>query len=375
MRHVIASVSSQGKLGDRLSETASLLDGLISSFDSTRIHLQDPEYAMKGKSRVAEPIFSRFPDLPTEIRDSIFNLSFQPYVVKLYTEDRLKVETGHDATGLRAAHRIRQRNDLTSSLMNTQVNSRIIFVNYRSVRTVPLFHVCRASREVAKSRYGLPSPNTLLFDPTIDIVRQCGQWPYPVTPNLWHVFGIDERPIYDFSQIKSLQLHIPGFSTGTGFCLPPNLLFNNSQVFRFVDTVPDIGTDLTSITAVDTISDSVTDLVNTLGWIETHMPHLEKLDFTICLKTCDKSLARSYAELLANKKQSIWVDLVNIRSCVVTVEESRSKNNWQACLPRLSNLSIQLVPDGPSTMYAWEEGEEGGQPWRDLGGGKRGGVH
>ena len=372
MRHVIASVSSQGKLGDRLSETASLLDGLISSFDSTKTYLQDPEYAMKGKSRVAETIFSRFPDLPTEIRDSVFKFSFQPYVVRLYAEDRLKVETGHDTTGLRAAHRIRQRSDSTSSLINTQVSSRIIFVNYRSVRTVPPFHVCRASREVAKSRYGLPSPNTLLFDPTIDNVRQCGQWPYPVTPNFWHVFGIDERPIYNFSQIKSLQLHISGFSTGTGFCLPPNLLFNESQLFRFVDTVPDIGTDLTSITA---ISDSVTDLVNGLGWIETHMPQLEKLEFTICLKTCDKSLARSYAELLANEKQSIWVDLVNIRSCLVTVEESRSKNNRQACLPRLRSLSIQLVPDGPSTMYAWEEGKEGEQPWRDLGVGKRGGVH
>ena len=123
---MVASISSQGKLGDKLSETASLLDGLIASFDSTINYLQDSQYAMKGKSRIAETVFSRFPDLPIEIWDSIFNFSFQPCVVRLYAEDRLKVETGHDACGLRAAHRIRQRNNLASSFMNTQINSRII---------------------------------------------------------------------------------------------------------------------------------------------------------------------------------------------------------------------------------------------------------
>lgn len=79
------------------------------------------------------------------------------------------------------------------SLVNTQSNSRVIFVNYRSVRTVPLFHVSQRSRELAERRYGLPSPNTLLFDPTINSARQCEQWPYPIIPKFWHVFESGER--------------------------------------------------------------------------------------------------------------------------------------------------------------------------------------
>lgn len=352
MGYMIASVSSQAcRTGiieheNRSSETASLLDSLISSFDATNDHLHYLECVTREKPRFAEAVFSRFLDLPAEIRHNIFNFSFQTYVVRLYSGDQLKVEASHDAVGQRAAQRTGRRNDLASSLMSAQINSRIIFVDYRSVRTVPLFHVCRASREVATSRYGLPSPNRLLFDPTIDSIRHCGSWPYPVTPKFWHTFEIDEQHIYDFSLIKSLQLHVSGFSTRTDLCLPPDLLFNNSQVVGLVNP------------ALNTISKSVNDLVNTLSWIETHMPQLEKLDFTISLETCDKSHATNHAELLAEKKQSIWVDLVNIRSCVVTVEETKSRKNERACMPQLNGLTIQLVPDEMSTMYTWKEGEQ-----------------
>ena len=297
----------------RPSETASLFDTLLSSFDSYHKNFED---AIGAELRLVQTVFSRFPDLPFEIQDRIFNFAFQPYVVNLYSEDLHKVEAGRDAVDLRAAQGIRGRNDLALSLTNTQIKVRVIFVNYRPVRTIPLFHVCRASRESAKIRYGLPTPNTLLFDPTTDSVCLCGQWPFHVTPRFWHVFKVDQQPIHDFSRTKSLQLSVSGFSTGAGFCLPPDFLFSNSQAFGSMEPAQDIGTDLTRIIATYASSDSVTDLVNALSWIESYMPQVEMLDFTISLDVSYKSFT--------NEKQSIWADLVNIRSCIVTAEEMRN---------------------------------------------------
>jgi hypothetical protein len=111
-----------------------------------------------------------------------------------------------------------------------------------------------------------------LFNPTIDSIRQRGSWPYPVTPKFWHIFEIDEQPIYNFSLIKSLQLHVSGFSSSTGLCLPPDLLFNSNQIVGLVNPIPNITTDFTSITSLNTISKSVNALVNTLGCIKIRMP-------------------------------------------------------------------------------------------------------
>lgn len=151
-----------------------------------------------------------------------------------------------------------------------------------------------------------------------------------------------------------MQLHVFDFSTGSGLVLPPDVFSDNRRITQFVDS-PDFGTGLTNITIIKTISDSVTDLINTLSWIETHMPQLKKLDFTIYLGTCNEALARSYAEWPVNDKKSIWAELSNIQSRVGTVE---------AYLPRLSSLSIQIVSDSTSTMDTWEQEGKSKYSWQ-----------
>jgi hypothetical protein len=185
---------------------------------------------------------------------------------------------------------------------------------------------------LAITRYGFPSPNTLLFDPSIDIVWHCGQWPYPATPKFYHIFSIGEQLKCNLSRTKLLQLHVPGFSVGTGLCLPPDCLFNNIK-------------PLNSVAA---------DLVQAIGWIRSHIPQLEELVFTILLKTWDKSLATHYLEALVEENDSIMVDLVNICSGLVTIGESRFWNSEPVYLPRLSRLAIQLVPDDAQIKDTWK---------------------
>jgi hypothetical protein len=78
MKHIVANISSRAcrtgtiEQANRSNETALLLDSLIVSFDATNEHLHYPEYVTGGKPRVAETVFSRFLDLPAEIRDSTF---------------------------------------------------------------------------------------------------------------------------------------------------------------------------------------------------------------------------------------------------------------------------------------------------------------
>lgn len=297
---------------DRSNEIANLLDGLIARFDLTKDGFPLPANSiMEEAPHHTTTFFSFFPNLSAEIQNLIFGFSCTYYVVKLYSEDQIKVNAG------RAASRSQ------SSLLDTQTPPRVIFGIYRSVRTIPLLHTCQASRELAIMRYGFPSPNTLLFDPSIDVVRHCGQWPYPATPKFSHIFGIGEQLVCDLSRTKSLQLHVPGFSVGTGLCLPLDCLFNNFE-------------PLNSVAA---------DLAQAVGWIRSHMPQLEELIFTISLETWDKLSATDYLEALVEKHDSIRVDLINIRSGLVTLEESRFWNSEPAYLPRLSSVAIQLVPD------------------------------
>ena len=343
MKQLMVSIFSENEDEDRPGAIASLFDRLIVALNKAEVCSPKFGLASDANSLNSPMDFPRCLDLPIELRERVFAYSFQPVTIRLYTVNRDEVDIGR-AMRIKNSQKAHQHYQAASAMVTRPADSRILFVSHRSARSIPLFHVCRASREMAKRRYGSPALGVLLFDPDIDSICHCGKWPHPMMPDFWHVFQINRQPVYKFKLIKSLQLDLFGFSTGTGLCLPPDLLLNVSHVGGALEPDSCTVTKLTSIKALKSISDSVTDITNLLEWTQKHVPKLEMLNFMATFDGYNGPASTNRRiEFLSRRKLSLLTELVNLRTFVVSMNESRANANEQLHLPRLKALSVQVV--------------------------------
>ncbi|KAI1176155.1 hypothetical protein F4777DRAFT_547329 [Nemania sp. FL0916] len=295
---VVTNSLSQCEIGNRASvNVAILLDGLIKKLDQQPIEsFPLPNFTQRqnfGGSLSSAP---RFADLPPEIRLLIFEFCFCPFVITIYHDDWQNVKNSPEAN------------------IPNLANSRIMCIKYRSPRTIPLLHVCQASRHLALRRYGLPTPDKLLFDPTIDQICHSGEWPF-ATVKPWHIFGFDKEPICDFSKVTSMQLQLSTIRPDVDICYPPGSMFGMTSYLAYSKSLVRYSTDI----------------LQTLDWIQDNTPHLREIIFTL------SALHIHIVRNIHGVKDRARTDIANICTALVYLGERAN------CLGELKEVGLYLV--------------------------------
>lgn len=330
MECTLTTVSSEELHVEESRQVTSLFDALLAGFDALDDCASVPKPAIQTRIPDVPSSFSRFPDLPLEIQDQIFEMALEPYVVKVYTQNLWKVNAKRAATI--ACHwragwgtQLQGHNrKLSPRAAKERLASQVLFIDHRPVCTVPLFQVNPASRRTAMRRYGQPSPQLLLFNPTIDRICLCGKTPSNMASSYWHVFGLDQKHVYDFSQTRSAQLRFSAFSTRTGTCFPPEKLFSKMTILESAGEEDNTVTFSSSLRVIAS-------LLKTLDWLESYMPQIEKLEINL-----------TDGGRHGWSKSSLSSELKNLRNCIARLEESEGQKSERFCLPQLKRLSISM---------------------------------